>query len=157
MVHPIHPQGGGIPHRVSAGYDHISKEEADLCATQCNHQNQALKQGIVTSAQQAGDYASLIAPTLVAHALALTLMSYFQVFRILSFLNWKVSSYAIPAAVAIGADRLSNQLQPVTNMIGTVANVAIRNGTACAQIAWRSENDRYIGPSAFEILRAVNG
>jgi hypothetical protein len=138
------------------GYDFISEEEAQWSYSQVQEKNEAAKQEFASTARSAGDSAGSYAPALLTQALAFTLLSYLSVFRILGFLKWNVASYAVPAAVAVNTHKLTENLQPLTHVISKVANVAVRNSVACAQIATRSQMERYQGPSAFEILKAVN-
>lgn len=99
----------------------------------------------IQRAASAGEYAQSVAPVLLIHALAIATLNYFRVFTMLSFLNCRLTTYAVPAAASYAANALADQVQPVMNAVGTVAGFATRNLVECATT---TNYDRYMAAVA---------
>jgi len=142
--------------KISQNYQLITAEEVAQAVQEVAAQQAATLAKIVDPSKSAGQAAQAVAPYIVVNALALTMMSYVRAFTLLSYLNWSVTTYGVPALVSSGATKTADAVQPAKDAIGTVANVATRNIVACAQFACQSKQDAYFGPSFVQTIKAIN-
>lgn len=144
------------PISLSKEYYIVRTDEADFAALDVTKRQERSLHEITAPAKKAGDYANTLAPYIALQAATFLALNYLRVFTVLSYLNWSLTTYGVPALAAVGADKLAQKMQPVTDTVGTIAGSTVRNVTACAQYAMLNQQDRYYAPSIKQVFSAVN-